>query len=512
MGKRILTLAACLIISVLIVIGVPILMNEFDGAAVDRGVTQTTGLFEQQVVYVNPKEKTISRLYADGKLIGIVRDVNALKAHMKELYDSTYEKDYPDSSLGLGRNVYIMEELSCFEYEDRDDEIIAWLDERNAYSLEAVEITFSDGENITGHMYVLDKDLYLDALNEYLSLFISKDAMAEISRGNVLSSTTTFGTKETGVSIAQTISTNDCFAPIEEICTTKEQILEYLKYGSDTEKEYYTVEKYDTVAGVGSKNHGLSATQVMMINSDQITSVDQVLPEGMKLCVTYFESPIDVTVYRQTLRSETVFFQTTYTTDETMLEGESEVRQSGSNGQRNALYSEKWINGVLVSGKLESYNQTKAPVNEVVVQGTKQQPGVGTGNYVYPVANPGISCVWGCYYGHKANDFVDEYNRWGDVYATDNGVVITNTYDSISGWYVKIDHQNGYVSYYGHMIQQSDLPVGSVVEKGQVIGHIGMTGLATGPHVHFYVAYQGKELDVCNELNGFPSCEGLVRG
>ena len=151
-------------------------------------------------------------------------------------------------------------------------------------------------------------------------------------------------------------------------------------------------------------------------------------------------------------------------------------------------------------------------MNEVVVQGTKQQPGVGTGNYVYPVANPGISCVWGCYYGHKANDPADEYNRWGDVYATDNGVVITNTYDSISGWYVKIDHQNGYVSYYGHMIQQSDLPVGSVVEKGQVIGHIGMTGLATGPHVHFYVAYQGKELDVCNELNGFPSCEGLVRG
>ena len=71
---------ACLIAT----IGVPILMNEFDGAAVDRGVTQTTGLFEQQVVYVNPKEKTISRLYADGKLIGIVRDVNAARNIKKQ--------------------------------------------------------------------------------------------------------------------------------------------------------------------------------------------------------------------------------------------------------------------------------------------------------------------------------------------------------------------------------------------------------------------------------------------
>ena len=90
MGKRILTLAACLVISVLIVVGIPILMNQFDGAAVQEGETGTSGLFQQQIVYVNPKEKTISRLYADGELIGIVNDVNRLNRHMEELYQSTY--------------------------------------------------------------------------------------------------------------------------------------------------------------------------------------------------------------------------------------------------------------------------------------------------------------------------------------------------------------------------------------------------------------------------------------
>ena len=106
MGKRILTLGACLLISVLIVIGVPILMHEFDGMAVSDVSSTPTGLFDQHVVYVNPKEKTVSRLYADGELIGIINDVNRLNEHMKQLYHSTYEQDYPGSSLGLGRNVY----------------------------------------------------------------------------------------------------------------------------------------------------------------------------------------------------------------------------------------------------------------------------------------------------------------------------------------------------------------------------------------------------------------------
>lgn len=512
MGKRILTLVGCFVCSVLIVVGIPILLHASSGTDVNSPSADEIGLFDQTVTYINPKEKEVSSLYADGELIGVIHDINRLNSHMKQLYEEKFEADYPGSSLGLGRNVYVAREYTCFEYDDRDEDIIAWLDGHEAYSLQATEITFTLDQEVTGQLYVLDKDLYMEALNEYLSLFISKEAMAEIQRDNTSASMNAFGTKETGISIAQTISTAECYASMEEIRTTKEEILEYLKYGDNTEREYYTVQKYDTVAGVGSKNYGLSATQVMNINRDQISSVDQVLSEGMQLCITYFESPIDVTVYRQTLRSETVFYNTTYTTDENMIEGESEVRQEGANGSRNALYTEKWVNGVLISGKLESSKQTKAAVSEVVAVGTKVQPGVGTGSYVYPVANPGISCVWGCYYGHKANDFVDEYNRWGDVYASDSGVVIVNNYDPISGWHIKIDHNNGYVSYYGHMIQQSPLEVGTIVEKGQVIGQIGMTGLATGPHVHFYVAYNGVELDVCNNLDGFPSCEGLVRG
>jgi murein DD-endopeptidase MepM/ murein hydrolase activator NlpD len=289
---------------------------------------------------------------------------------------------------------------------------------------------------------------------------------------------------------------------------SEDAILQYLEYGDHTEREYYTVEEYDTVAGVGAKNYGLSASQLMSINRDQLTSKDQILSAGMKLCITYFESPIDIVVSRQKLQKEDLYFSTVTQEDSTLLKDTSQVVQTGINGSRNALYVEKWVNGVLSSGTLKSSMDTKQPVNEIVAVGTKQPSNVGTGSYRFPVDNAKLTCGWGCYYGHEGNDLADAYDPWGDVYAADNGTVMEVSYDAISGNYIKINHNNGFITYYGHMRVPSELKVGDTVQKGQVIGHIGMTGMATGPHVHFYIQQDDQTLDAC-KVTGFPSCEEI---
>jgi len=47
---------------------------------------------------------------------------------------------------------------------------------------------------------------------------------------------------------------------------------------------------------------------------------------------------------------------------------------------------------------------------------------------------------------------------------------------------------NGYYSQYAHLSRfMSGLGVGSVVERGQQVGYIGMTGSATGPHLHYEI-------------------------
>ncbi len=49
-----------------------------------------------------------------------------------------------------------------------------------------------------------------------------------------------------------------------------------------------------------------------------------------------------------------------------------------------------------------------------------------------------------------------------------------------------LQHQNRFLTYYGHLHGFAPgLAPGSPVQSGQVIGYVGMTGLATGPHVHY---------------------------
>ena len=77
------------------------------------------------------------------------------------------------------------------------------------------------------------------------------------------------------------------------------------------------------------------------------------------------------------------------------------------------------------------------------------------------------------------------------IYATRTGVVTIATYSNSAGWYVSINHGDGYSSIYMHMTSYV-VSSGQAVSAGQLIGYVGSTGISTGPHLHFGIAKNGR--------------------
>lgn len=79
------------------------------------------------------------------------------------------------------------------------------------------------------------------------------------------------------------------------------------------------------------------------------------------------------------------------------------------------------------------------------------------------------------------------------IYAVADGKVLKATYSSVNGNYLLIDHGSGVVTYYGHC---SSLAVasGASVKQGQIIGYVGSTGVASGPHLHFELRVNGTQV------------------
>ena len=76
------------------------------------------------------------------------------------------------------------------------------------------------------------------------------------------------------------------------------------------------------------------------------------------------------------------------------------------------------------------------------------------------------------------------------IYASRSGTVTIATYSSSAGYYVQIDHGDGYKSIYMHMSYYV-VSAGQKVSQGQLIGYCGSTGISTGDHLHFGISKDG---------------------
>jgi len=93
---------------------------------------------------------------------------------------------------------------------------------------------------------------------------------------------------------------------------------------------------------------------------------------------------------------------------------------------------------------------------------------------------------------HRGIDIATHFGN--PVVATADGVIIETKMEKIGGKTVKISHRGGYTTVYCHLNAFKVKP-GQKVERGDVIGLVGKTGKALGPHVHYEVRLNGKSIN-----------------
>lgn len=98
------------------------------------------------------------------------------------------------------------------------------------------------------------------------------------------------------------------------------------------------------------------------------------------------------------------------------------------------------------------------------------------------------------YKAHLGTDYAAP--RGTPIYATADGVVTEAQFKRYNGNYVKVRHNGTYTTQYLHMSKIArGMRPGKYVRQGEVIGYVGSTGLATGPHVCYRFWKNGKQVD-----------------
>lgn len=106
--------------------------------------------------------------------------------------------------------------------------------------------------------------------------------------------------------------------------------------------------------------------------------------------------------------------------------------------------------------------------------------------------------------GHLGTDYAAPTGT--PIHSTADGVIIASAYTRFNGNYVKVKHNSTYTTQYLHMSKRK-ARVGQRVKQGEVIGYVGQTGLATGPHVCYRFWVNGEQKDPYRQK--MPSSEPL---
>lgn len=242
---------------------------------------------------------------------------------------------------------------------------------------------------------------------------------------------------------------------------------------------------------------------------DRINMVDEIAESDQKRLDEMNEAALDVELSRSILTAERLELDTVRQELVQAQESLNERREASDETLRSlaqkqdafqALIDESEAKQAALMNEIakaqKEYNDAKYQENLKNLALTGKNP-PSNATWITPVSGYYISSAFG--YRTAPTAGASTYHQGVDmacnqgtpIYATRAGTVTTASFQAGgAGYYVSINHGDGFASIYMHMTHYV-VSAGQKVSAGQLIGYVGSTGVSTGPHLHFGISYAG---------------------
>ncbi len=252
----------------------------------------------------------------------------------------------------------------------------------------------------------------------------------------------------------------------------------------------YQIKDGDTLWDIAG-NLGVSVEKLMASNPGLRPSR---LQEGDVINLDRVENLINIETVLTKVVTEEIGSPVEERKDSSLFAGERRVLAQGRSGKREVTYEVVLRNGAEVERREVNEVVLEEPQPKVVATGTRTLlASRGGGRLAWPAVGY-ISSGYGPRGGgmHTGIDIGTAYGS--PVGAAESGTVIMAQWYSGYGKCIDISHGDGVVTRYAHL-SSINVSVGQAVERGEFIGRVGDTGIATGPHLHFEVIVGGRRVD-----------------
>ncbi len=393
--------------------------------------------FGANTIFAEPNEpqnlEPVYHIYHNTSYLGSVSD----DAPIDELIDEKLEtasSDYDHLRLAPSEELTVLTEKALASSPADDETIISQLDEQLAIKAEAFALRVDNESEV----YVKDREAY----EETIQL-------------------------------------------IKETAVTEEELEQF-------EQQQAKTELPELKAGE-SRITDISFSQPVNGLSKQIDPKQVMEPKQAAEYVTD-ELGVDVLVSKAEKALKNMPYETVKKDSKDIYIGETEVSQKGKRGEKAVSYAVREVNGERVGRSETREKILEEPADKIILEGEKELPGVGTGEFTWPADGGYVSSKKGQRWGraHKGIDIAQPDTF--DIASADHGTVTKAGAAGTFGNRVVVDHKNGYETIYAHL-SSIDVEVGDKVSPHTKLGDMGTTGRSTGIHLHFELSYEGQDRD-----------------